>query len=121
MATRLMGNYLKAIAPSTKIQSYSWRRITFLFAPWRMNRGQPWTLDSTLWIPDSRYWTPVFVSGACIVDSIVSGIPDSLSCMPGSMARDSGFQKENFPTVRIPQAYNSRVPESRFPYMGQVL
>ena len=38
----------------------------------------------------------------------VSGIPDSLSCVPYSKAQDSTFHKQNF----------SRVPESGFPYMG---
>ena len=38
MATRLTGNSLKAIAPSTKDQSHSWRRITFLFSIRPMQR-----------------------------------------------------------------------------------
>ena len=37
---------------------------------------------------------------------IVSGIPDSLSCIPDSKARDSGFHKSKFPG---------------FPYMGRTL
>ena len=36
--------------------------------------GQSWILDSMLWIPDSRYRIPVFVSRRWI--------PDSLSCIP---------------------------------------
>ena len=106
MATRLTGNSLKAIVPSTKDQSHSWRRITFLFSirPMQRNCRQPWILDSTSWIPDARYWIPVFVSGTWILDSIVSGILNPLSGMPGSMARDFGFQEENFPTVRNPDS-----------------
>ena len=112
MATRLTGNYLKAIVPSTKIQSYSWRRITLLFASWRMHRGQPWILDSTLWIPDSRYWIPVFVSGTWIVDSIVSGMPDSLSRVPwpgipdskSKIFLESGFHKHIIPGFRNPDS-----------------
>ena len=61
------------------------------------NPRQPWILDSTPWITDSRY---------CISDSlsvklgfqirVVSGIPDSLSCMSDSKAQDSGFREQNF-------------------------
>ena len=32
--------------------------------------------------------------------SIVSGIPDSLSCIPDSKAQDSGFHKQRFPGLR---------------------
>ena len=35
---------------------------------------------------------------------IISGNPDSLSCMPDPKARDSGFHKQTF---------------SRFPYIGR--
>ena len=37
------------------------------------------------------FWTP-----------IVSGIPDSLSCIPDSIAQDSGFQRQRFPGLRNP-------------------
>ena len=33
---------------------------------------------------------------------IVSGIPDSVSCIPDSKTRDSGFHKQNFPGFRVP-------------------
>ena len=33
---------------------------------------------------------------------IVSGIPDSVSCIPDSKTRDSGFHKQNFPVFRVP-------------------
>ena len=39
---------------------------------------------------------------------ILSGIPDSLSCIPDSKTQDSGFHKENI----------YQIPESGFPYMG---
>ena len=61
------------------------------------NPRQPWILDSTPWIADSRY---------CISDSlsvklgfqirVVSGIPDTLSCMSDSKAQDSGSTSKIF-------------------------
>ena len=50
--------------------------------------------------------------------TIVSGIPDSSSCIPDLKAQDSEFHKQKVPGFRIPQAKNSRILESRFPYMG---
>ena len=57
----------------------------------------PWIPDSSSWIPhpcqwdlDSGFWVP-----------IVSGILDSLSCIPDSKAQDSGFHNQNFPVLRI--------------------
>ena len=44
------------------------------FAPGKRIQ-QSWILDSTQWILDSRYWFLVI---------IISGIPDSLSCIPDS-------------------------------------
>ena len=61
------------------------------------------------WIPDSRYSVPVFVSRTWIPISIVSGIPDSLSCIPDSKVQHFGFHKQNFPGFRSPQA----------PYIGR--
>ena len=46
---------------------------------------------------DSRHWIPDFLTvklGFRI--SIISGIPDSLSCIPDSKAQDSGFHNSNF-------------------------
>ena len=54
-------------------------------------------LDSTSRIPDSRYWNPDSLSvelGFRI--PIVSGIPDSSSCIPDSKAQDSGFHSKFF-------------------------
>ena len=48
-------------------------------------------------IPDSRYWNPDSLSvelGFRI--PIVSGIPDSSSCIPDSQAQDSGFHSKFF-------------------------
>ena len=50
-------------------------------------------LDSTLWIPDSGF--QVLDSSLCQRNLVVSGIPDSLSCIPDSKAQDSGFDKRN--------------------------
>ena len=46
--------------------------------------------------------------------AIVSGIPDSPSCIPDSKAWDSGFHKQNFPVFRIwiPQAEISGISDS---------
>ena len=52
-----------------------------------------------------------------ILDSILSRIPDSLSCIPDSKAQDSGFHEQNFPGFRIPQAKFTgfRIPQAKFP------
>ena len=50
---------------------------------------------------------------------IVSGIPDSYTCIPDSKAQDSGFHKQKSPRFRIPNAKISRIPESGFLYMGR--
>ena len=66
-------------------------------------------LDSSTRIPELRFLIP-----------IVSGILDSLSCIPDSKTRDSGFQKHNFPGFRILQAKISRInPETGFLCMEQ--
>ena len=46
--------------------------------------------------------------------AIVSGIPDSPSCIPVSKAWDSAFHKQNFPVFRkwIPQAEISGISDS---------
>ena len=54
-----------------------------------LNRRQSWILDYTPWIPDSRYWIPVFVNGTFWI-LIVSGIVDTLRCIPDSTSQDSG-------------------------------
>ena len=75
-----------------------------------LNCRQSWILDYTPWIPDSRYWIPVFVSGTFWI-LIVSGIADTLRCIPDSRFQDSGsdnkissgfsgFHKQKFPVFR---------------------
>ena len=52
---------------------------------------ESWILNSTQWIPDSRYW----FSGP-----IISGILDSLSFIPDSKGQDFGHHKQNFPAAK---------------------
>ena len=73
-----------------------------LLAPCSCNPRQSWILESTLWIPDYRYW---------ILDSlsmetgfripITRGIPDSLSRIPYSKALDSRFPMKKISGFRI--------------------
>ena len=51
----------------------------------------------------------------------LSGIPDSLSCILGSKAQDSGFNEQNFPGFRILQAKISHIPKFGSPYLGRYL
>ena len=61
-------------------------------------------------ILDSRYWIQDSLSVELgNPDCIVSGIQDSLSCIPESEAQGSRFSKHQ-------RAKISRIPESRFPY-----
>ena len=50
---------------------------------------------------------------------IASRIPDSLSGIPDSKAKDSEFYKQNFPGFEIPRAKISQIPESRVPYIDE--
>ena len=62
------------------------------------------------WILDSKPWDYGFFSiELWFRIPIVSGIPDSLSCISDSIAQDSRFQKQTFP----------RFWNTEFPYMGQ--
>ena len=75
------------------------------------NPRQSWILESTPWNTgfqsvELRFWIP-----------IVSEISDFSSGIPDSKAQDSGFHKQIFPGVRIPQAKISRISESGLPYM----
>ena len=64
-----------------------------------------------------------YVRESRVMDSglFVSGtwIPDSLSCPPDSKAQDSRFYKQKSPAFQIPQAKNSQIRLSGFPYMGR--
>ena len=62
-----------------------------------------------LWIPDSRYWILVFVSGTWILDS-------NYWWDSGLLELYFGFQNPGF---RIPQAKISCILESGLPYMGE--
>ena len=72
-------------------------------------------VDSEFQLLDSRSYTVEL--GFRI--PIVSGIPDSHSCIPDSNSQDSGFHKQKFPRFRILHAKISRIPESGFLYMGR--
>ena len=63
-------------------------------------------LDSTPWIPDSRYGFQSLSVELGLRIPIFSGIPDSLSYSPDSKAQDSGFHCQNIPWFRIPQTKN---------------
>ena len=49
-----------------------------------------WILDSTLWIPDSGFQGLTF--------------PDSFGCILDSKAQDSGFHRQKFTGIRIPDS-----------------
>ena len=84
--------------------------------------------------PDVRESKTVLDSGFHTVDSgfqylslelgfwipVVSGILDSLSCIPDSKDQDSGFHKQKFLGFWILQAKISQIPESGFPYTGRI-
>ena len=78
--------------------------------------------DSRFQIPDSRFQIPgtgfqPFSVELGLWIPIVSGIPDSLSCIPDSKAQDTGLRKQNFPRFRYPRAKICRILES-FTDMG---
>ena len=50
--------------------------------------------------------------GTWILDSTLSGIPDSLSCIPDVKAQDSRVDKQKFPGFQFPQPKISRILES---------
>ena len=55
------------------------------------NPRQSRILDSTPWVPDSRYWTPFFAVELGLWFPMASGILDSLSCVPNPKGQDFGF------------------------------
>ena len=89
----------------------------FLLCP-RHVREFKTVLDSGCHSVDSgfRYWIPAFVSGTGFWIPIVSGISDSLSCIP-------------IPKPRIPDSIGkifldsrfSQIPESVCPCMGRIM
>ena len=46
--------------------------------------------------------------------AIVTGISDSLTCIPDSKAQESGSHNSNFPDSKFQQPKISRIPDSRF-------
>ena len=53
---------------------------------------ESWILYLKPWFTNSMYWIPDFFSVELgLKIPIVSGMPDSLSCIPDSKAQDSGF------------------------------
>ena len=74
------------------------------------NQGHSWILDSTSW----DYGFQLLDSGSLSVEvgfwiPIVSGVPDSLTCIQDSIVQDSRFHKQTF----------HRFWNTEFPYMGQ--
>ena len=70
------------------------------FTPWKESKTCSfWILNSMPWIPDSRYWIPVFVNGTWILDS---GILDSKT-------QDSRFCKQHFSEFRFKFFWNALV------------
>ena len=54
------------------------------------------------WIPDTGFQYLSVELGFWI--PIVSGIPETLSCIPDSKTQDSGFHKQKFPGFRNPES-----------------
>ena len=79
------------------------------FLPMWGNPRQSWIVDSTGWIPDSRYSFPVFVSRTWILDSDRQCDSGFLELYSGFQFLDFGLHKQNFPGFRSPQA----------PYIGR--
>ena len=57
---------------------------------------EAWILNSTQWIPDSRYWFSV---------PIICGILDSLRYIPDFKSQDFGHHKQNFPAAKPKQYF----------------
>jgi len=85
----------------------------------KLERGcshkRSWTYDS----PHVREFRTVLDSGFQYLSvelgfwiPIVSGIPDSFSCILDSKPQDCGFHNQNFPGFQIPQAKISQILES---------
>ena len=81
--------------------------------PMKGNPRQSWTLGSTLYIPDSRYWIPVLVCGTWFPDFDFqwdSGFLELYSRLQSTGFRtpqakffsDSGFDKQKFRGIGFP-------------------
>ena len=84
------------------------RAPLYSLAPWK-NPRHYWILDSTLWIPDSKYCIPFVVSRTWILDS-------NRQSESGFLELYSEYQSLEF---QISQAKFSLIPESGFPYVGR--
>ena len=77
-------------------------------------KGKSWIVDSSPGISDSSYW----ISNSLSVElgefriSNVSGIPDSLSCIPVSKAQDFNSASKSF---HIPDSTSKNCPSFRNP------
>ena len=97
---------------------YSGSLIFFFRLKWA-NPRQSWIVDSTPWIPDSRYSIPAFVSGSWILIPIVRGIQGSLGCIPDSKALDSRFYGFRNPDSLLTWGdILSNVPQCRTNYVS---
>ena len=63
------------------------------YAPCKGIDSQRRILDSTPWIPDNSYEFQCLSVELGFWIPIVSLIPESMSCLPDSEAKDSGFRK----------------------------
>ena len=78
--------------------------ILDIFRPMEGNQRHSWIVDSTPSITDPRYWIPAFVGGSWILNPIVSGILDSLGCIPDSKALDSRIYEQKLSGFRNPDS-----------------
>ena len=69
----------------------------------REQKSKRLIIDFNILIPDSGYWNPDSLPvGLGFWIPIVSGIPDSLCCIPDSKTQDFRCHKQNSLKIRIP-------------------
>jgi len=75
-----------------------------------------------IWIPRNGFWIPDFLSVELKFQiPFISGIPDSLSCILDSKAKDLGFHKQKFPRFWIEKKRKNYLDSrDRFPYLGLI-
>ena len=98
---------LKAIAPCKEIRDWILHHV----------RKSKTVLDFGFYAMDSGFQVldSILFSVTLIMDSIIGGIPDSLSCIPDSKAQDSGLNNQNFHRFR--DSISKYLPV--FPYIGR--
>ena len=115
LKVRLNHGYVKSVQNSRKLSLEKYSKSKYdqfsaikLFASG--NSKQPYALNSKFQSlsVERGFWIP-----------IVSGIADSLSCIPDSKAQESGLHKQNFLRFRIPQGKIFQIPELKIPYSGR--